>query len=257
MRLVIIRHGESEWNKKNLFTGWEDVGLSEQGLAEARQGGALLRGEEFDFDICHTSYLKRAIRTLNAVLEEMDREWLPVIKAWQLNERHYGALEGLNKAETAARYGEEQVREWRRSFAVPPPFLDPGDERNPRFRAAYRDVDKTLLPRGESLEMTVKRVIPHFEERIKPDMVSGKRVLIVAHGNSLRALAKHLERISGEAVVDYNIPTGVPLVYTLSDSFEVTGKRYIGNQAEIAAKTERVANQAKARRLAAQIMGAQ
>ena len=193
MKLVLIRHGESEWNKLNLFTGWTDVGLSEKGIIEANEAGFLLKENNFDFDVCYCSYLKRAINTLNIVLERMDRQWLPVIKTWKLNERHYGALQGLNKAETAEKYGEEQVKLWRRSFDVPPPALDKDDKRCPHNQAPYRNVDKSELPYNESLKDTIERVIPYYEEVIKKDMLDGKRVLITAHGNSLRALVKYLD----------------------------------------------------------------
>ena len=247
MELVLVRHGESEWNKLNLFTGWHDVGLSDAGMREAREGGRLLREAGFDFDVCHTSYLKRAIHTLNLVLEEMDREWLPVVKSWKLNERHYGALQGLNKAETAARYGEDQVKVWRRSFDVPPPLLEENDERNPRLQAQYRAVNKAALPLGESLKDTVARVVPYYESVIKPDIRAGKRVLVAAHGNSLRALVKHLDNLSDEAIVAVNIPTGIPLVYTLDARLNATGSRYLGDQDAARQKAEQVAGQGKAR----------
>ncbi len=193
MQLVLIRHGESEWNKLNLFTGWMDVDLTDTGRKEAAQGGRALSEAGFDFDICYTSYLKRAIHTLNLVLESMDREWLPVIKSWRLNERHYGALQGLNKAETAAKYGEEQVKIWRRSFDVRPPALEEDDERNPRLPAPYRDAPADEMPLAECLEDTIARAWPYFTETIEPQMRAGKRVLIVAHGNFLRALVKQFE----------------------------------------------------------------
>ena len=242
MKLVLIRHGESEWNKLNLFTGWTDVGLSEKGIIEANEAGFLLKENNFDFDVCYCSYLKRAINTLNIVLERMDRQWLPVIKTWKLNERHYGALQGLNKAETAEKYGEEQVKLWRRSFDVPPPALDKDDKRCPHNQAPYRNVDKSELPYNESLKDTIERVIPYYEEVIKKDMLDGKRVLITAHGNSLRALVKYL---ADEEIISVNIPTGIPLVYEFDDNFKVTNKYYLGNQDEINAKINSVANQAK------------
>ncbi len=245
MKLVLVRHGESEWNRLNLFTGWYDVELSEKGISEATEGGKLLRENGFDFDICYTSYLKRAIHTLQIVLDEMDRNWLPVIKTWKLNERHYGALQGLNKAETAEKYGEDQVKIWRRSFDVPPPALEQSDERNPRYQAAYRNENKKELPLTESLKITIDRVIPYFEEHIKKDMVAGKRVLVAAHGNSLRALVKYLEGISDEEIINLNIPTGVPLVYEFDDNFNITNKYYLGDQEAIKAKQEAVANQGK------------
>ena len=245
MKLVLIRHGESEWNKLNLFTGWTDVGLSEKGIIEANEAGFLLKENNFDFDVCYCSYLKRAINTLNIVLERMDRQWLPVIKTWKLNERHYGALQGLNKAETAEKYGEEQVKLWRRSFDVPPPALDKDDKRCPHNQAPYRNVDKSELPYNESLKDTIERVIPYYEEVIKKDMLDGKRVLITAHGNSLRALVKYLDNLTDEEIISVNIPTGIPLVYEFDDNFKVIDKYYLGNQDEINAKINSVANQAK------------
>lgn len=246
MRLVLVRHGESEWNRLNLFTGWHDVELSDKGRQEAMESGRLLREDGFDFDICYTSYLKRAIHTLDHILEQMDRSWLPVVKTWKLNERHYGALQGLNKAETAAKYGEDQVKIWRRSFDILPPALEETDERNPRLHEAYRNEDKSLLPLTESLEVTIERVIPYYNDVIKKDMIAGKRVLIAAHGNSLRALVKYLDHLSDAEIIDVNIPTGVPLVYDLDDRFRVIGKRYLGDQEAIAKKMGSVANQGKA-----------
>ncbi len=245
MKLVLVRHGESEWNKLNLFTGWTDVDLSEKGHEEAKAAGRVLKAEGYDFDICYTSYLKRAIHTLNHILDEMDRAWLPVIKTWKLNERHYGALQGLNKAETAEKYGEDQVKIWRRSFDVKPPELSPDDERSALKQAMYRDVDPALLPANESLETTIERVIPFFEDTVKPAMAEGKRVIIAAHGNSLRALVKYLDNMSPEEIIGVNIPTGVPLVYEFDDNFKVLGHYYLGDQAAIAAKMQAVANQGK------------
>lgn len=248
MKLVLIRHGESEWNKLNLFTGWTDVELTEKGREEAATGGRLLKEQGFDFDVCYTSYLKRAIHTLDIVLDQMDRTWLPVIKSWKLNERHYGALQGLNKAETAAKYGEEQVLIWRRSYATPPPELEEDDERSPRVQAQYRDVsDKSELPLTESLAITVTRAMPYFEEVIKPDMLTGKRVLVVAHGNSLRAMVKTFDNMSEEEIVGVNIPTGVPLVYEFDENFNVLNKYYLGDQEAIKAQMQAVANQGKAK----------
>lgn len=246
MQLVLVRHGESEWNRLNLFTGWHDVELSAKGWEEALECGRLLREEGFDFDVCHTSYLKRAIHTLNIVLDQMDRAWLPVIKSWKLNERHYGALQGLNKAETAAKYGEDQVKIWRRSYDVPPPPLEENDPRNPRLQEQYRQEDKSLLPLAESLEITVARVVPYYEQVIRKDMLAGKRVIVSAHGNSLRALVMHLDNISREAVTELNIPTGVPLVYDLDGSFKVMGSRYLGDAEAVRQKAEAVAAQGKA-----------
>ncbi|CEM62019.1 2,3-diphosphoglycerate-dependent phosphoglycerate mutase [Treponema phagedenis] len=245
MKLVLVRHGESEWNKLNLFTGWTDVELSEKGMEEAKEGGKALREEGFDFDICYTSYLKRAIHTLNFILDEMDRNWLPVVKTWKLNERHYGALQGLNKAETAEKYGEDQVKNWRRSFDIAPPDLKEGDERCPYLQTPYRNENKNELPFTESLKDTIARAVPYFEEYIKKDMLAGKRVLIAAHGNSLRALIKYFEHLSDEEIIGVNLPTGVPLVYEFDKDFKVIDKRYLGDQEKIAAKINAVANQGK------------
>lgn len=247
MKLVLIRHGESEWNRLNLFTGWTDVELSDKGRQEAAEGGRILKAEGYDFDVCYTSYLKRAIHTLNLVLQEMDREWLPVEKSWRLNERHYGALQGLNKAETAEKYGEEQVKIWRRAFAVTPPALEEDDERNPKLQAPYRNVDPAELPLTESLATTIERVMPYFEEVIKPQMINGQRVLITAHGNSLRALVKVFEGLSEEEIINVNIPTGVPLVYEFAPDFTVQKKYYLGDAAAVQAKMDSVANQGKAK----------
>ena len=247
MKLVLIRHGESEWNRLNLFTGWTDVDLSEKGHEEAQAAGRLLKAEGYDFDVCYTSYLKRAIHTLDHVLDEMDRAWLPVVKSWKLNERHYGALQGLNKSETAEKYGEEQVKIWRRSFDVKPPALDPADARSPLNQPMYRGVDRALLPACESLETTIARVVPYFNETVKPDMLAGKRVLIAAHGNSLRALVKYFDGISDEAIISVNIPTGTPLVYEFGDDFRVIRSYYLGDQDALRAKMEAVANQGKKR----------
>lgn len=245
--LVMIRHGESEWNKANLFTGWTDVELSENGWNEAHQGGRLLKEEGLSFDICYTSYLKRAIHTASAVLGELDEEWIPVVKDWRLNERHYGALHGLNKAETAAKYGAEQVRIWRRSFDIQPPALDPADERNPALQKMYRNVEKSLLPLTESLKDTIARVVPYYENVIKKDMEAGRNVLIAAHGNSLRALVKYLDEISDDDIVGINIPTGVPLVYELDDDLKAISHRYLGDAKELEAKIQSVAKQGEAK----------
>ncbi len=246
MKLVLLRHGESEWNKQNLFTGWTDVELSETGVAEAHEAGRLLRDNGFDFDVCYTSYLKRAIHTLQFTLDEMDRNWLPVVKDWRLNERHYGALQGLNKSETAEKYGDEQVLLWRRSFDVMPPALDVDDERSPRTQTAYQAVaDKSQLPLTESLKETIERAVPYFEHEIKPRMQAGKRVLIAAHGNSLRALVKYFDGLSDDEIMGVNIPTGAPLVYEFDDDFNVVFKEYLGNQAALEAKVNAVKNQAK------------
>ena len=247
MKLVLVRHGESEWNKQNLFTGWHDVDLSEKGHEEAKQGGKLLRDEGYDFDVAYTSRLKRAIHTLNHILDEMDRNWIPVNKAWQLNERHYGALQGLNKSETAAKYGEDQVKIWRRSFDVKPPELTPDSPEAPCNQEMYRDVDRAVLPLHESLATTIERVVPFFNDVIKKDMEAGKRVIIAAHGNSLRALVKYFDNISDSDIIGVNIPTGVPLVYEFDDDFKVIKKYYLGDQEALAAKMNAVANQGKAK----------
>ena len=245
MKLVLVRHGESEWNKLNLFTGWTDVDLSEKGHEEAKLAGKLLKEEGYDFDICFTSYLKRAIHTLNHILDEMDRNWLPVIKTWKLNERHYGALQGLNKAETAEKYGEDQVKIWRRSFDVKPPALEETDERAPMNQDVYRDEDPKVLPLNESLETTIERVVPYYNEVIVPAMKAGKRVIIAAHGNSLRALVKYLDNMSNEEILNLNIPTGVPLVYEFDENLNVLDHYYLGDQEALKAAMEAVANQGK------------
>ena len=245
--LVLIRHGESEWNKLNLFTGWTDVELSEKGKEEATNGGKLLKEAGFHFDVAYTSYLKRAIHTLNRVLEAMDQEYIPVYKTYKLNERHYGALQGLNKAETAEKFGEEQVKIWRRSYDIQPPALEPTDPRNPALQDAYKGVAKEELPLTECLKDTVARVVPYFEEVIKKDMIDGKKVIVTAHGNSLRALVKYLENISDEDIINLNIPTGVPLVYELDENFKVLSKRYLGDQEAISKAMEAVKNQGKSK----------
>jgi 2,3-bisphosphoglycerate-dependent phosphoglycerate mutase len=243
--LVLIRHGQSEWNLKNLFTGWTDVDLTEQGIREAREGGRLLQEQGFDFDVCHTSVLKRAVRTLWIVMDEMDRMWLPVRRTWRLNERHYGALQGLNKAETAEKYGEDQVLTWRRSYATPPPPLEETDKRFPGKDRRYEDVPDSELPRCESLKDTIARAMPYWRDAVVPDIEAGKRVLIAAHGNSLRGLVKHLDGMSEDEVVKLNIPTGIPLVYELEDDGTAIRRYYLGDPeaAEKAAKA--VAEQAK------------
>lgn len=249
MKLVLIRHGESEWNKLNLFTGWTDVDLSEKGHEEAKSAGRLLKAEGYDFDVCYTSILKRAIHTLNHVLDEMDRAWLPVIKSYKLNERHYGALQGLNKAETAEKYGDEQVKIWRRSYDVKPPALEPTDERAPQNQEMFRGIDPAELPLNESLETTVARVVPYFENVIKEDMKAGKRVLIAAHGNSLRALVKYFDNMSNDEIIGVNIPTGSPLVYEFDDNFNVVKHYYLGmSEEELKAKMDAVAKQGAAKK---------
>ena len=243
MKLVLIRHGESEWNKANLFTGWTDVELSEKGVEEAKEAGHILKASGYDFDVCYTSYLKRAIHTLNYALDEMDRAWLPVNKSWKLNERHYGALQGLNKSETAEKYGEAQVKIWRRSFNIAPPALEESDERSPRNQEQYRNEEKSELPLCESLEDTIARAVPFFNEVIAKDMKAGKRVLITAHGNSVRALVKYFENLSDDEITGVNIPTGVPLVYEFDEDLKFIKKYYLGDQEAIAAKMDAVAKQ--------------
>ena len=243
MKLVLIRHGESEWNKANLFTGWTDVELSEKGQQEAKDAGKTLKAAGFDFDVCYTSYLKRAIHTLNFALDEMDRAWLPVNKSWKLNERHYGALQGLNKSETAAKYGEDQVKIWRRSFNVAPPSLDTDDQRNPALQEQYRNEKDEKLPLCESLEDTIARVVPFFEDVIAKDMKAGTRVLVTAHGNSIRALVKYFENLTEDEILEVNIPTGVPLVYEFDDNMKFVSKQYLGDADAIAAKMNAVAKQ--------------
>lgn len=247
MKLVLLRHGESVWNLENLFTGWTDVELSETGTKEASAAGVTLAQENLDFDICYTSYLKRAIHTLNLALDSMDRAWLPVVKTWKLNERHYGALQGLNKSQTAEKYGEDQVKIWRRSFDIAPPLLDETDPRNPNSQIQYRQEEELDLPLGESLKDTIARVIPYYNEVILPDMKAGKRVLIAAHGNSLRALVQYLENLSKEEILEVNIPTGVPLLYELDEEGHFISKKYLGDQAFIQDKIDKVASQGAAK----------
>lgn len=245
-KLVLIRHGESEWNKENRFTGWTDVELSDKGRDEAAQAGKLLKNQGYHFDKAYTSVLKRANHTLDSVLQEMGQEQIPVSRSWKLNERHYGALQGLNKAETAKKYGDEQVHIWRRSWDVRPPLLDEDDKRNPVKDPLYADVPSDQLPLGESLKDTVQRVIPYFEEEIVPEIQNGKNVLIAAHGNSLRALVKFLDNISDEDIADLNIPTGVPLVYELDDKMKPVRHYYLGDPEAVRAREEAVKNQGKA-----------
>lgn len=243
IKLVLIRHGESEWNKLNLFTGWTDVELSEKGVNEAINGGKLLKEGGYEFDVVYTSTLKRAIHTAWHVLDGVDQAYLPVIKDYHLNERHYGALQGLNKAETAAKYGSEQVHLWRRSFDVAPPALEEDDERNPAKQKAYAGVDKKELPLHESLKDTIARVVPYYNAVIVPELKAGKRVLIAAHGNSLRALVKYLDNISDADIADLNIPTGVPLVYELDEDLKPIRHYYLGDADAVAAKINAVKNQ--------------
>lgn len=244
-KLVLLRHGESVWNKANLFTGWTDVDLSEKGIQEAHQAGQTLKKEGYVFDVAYTSVLKRAIRTLWVTLDEMDLMWIPVYRNWRLNERHYGALQGLNKSETAAKYGEDQVLIWRRSYSTCPPPLEKTDKRYPGHEDKYHDMPESDVPKTESLELTVKRFLPYWQETIAPTIKSGTRVLIAAHGNSLRALVKHLDKMSEEEIVKLNIPTGIPLVYELDENLEAIKHYYIGDQDAIAKATAAVANQGK------------
>jgi 2,3-bisphosphoglycerate-dependent phosphoglycerate mutase len=244
-KVVLLRHGESTWNKENRFTGWTDVDLNEKGIEEAKASGKILKEEGFDFDIAFTSVLKRALRTLWLCLEGMDRLWIPVEKNWRLNERHYGALQGLNKAETAEKHGEEQVLIWRRSYDIPPPALEKTDERFPGNFPAYKDVDEADLPTTESLKLTVDRFLPYWFDTIAPTIKSGKKVLIAAHGNSLRALVKYLDNVSEEEIIKLNIPTGVPLVYELDEDLRPIKHYYLGDADEIAAKAAAVAAQGK------------
>ncbi len=245
-KLVLIRHGESQWNKENRFTGWKDVDLSEKGLAEAHAAGKLLRDEGFTFDEAYTSVLKRAIRTLWIILDELDLMWIPETKSWLLNERHYGALQGLNKAETAAKYGEEQVLIWRRSYDIPPGVLDETDERYLGREAKYCSIEKGKFPGTECLKDTVARVVPFWETEIAPKIKAGKRLIVAAHGNSLRALVKHLDGIADNEIVNLNIPTGVPLVYELDDDLTPIKSYYLGDAEAIKAAQDAVANQGRA-----------
>lgn len=246
-KVVLLRHGESTWNKENRFTGWTDVDLSERGREEAQRAGEVLRSEGYTFDVAFTSVLKRAIRTLWYVQDVLDLMWIPTFKAWQLNERHYGALQGLNKSEMAAKYGEEQVLIWRRSYDVPPPALTPDDERYPGHDRRYAGLSKEQLPLTESLKDTVARVLPYWNAEIAPVIKSGKRVIIAAHGNSLRALVKYLDNLSEEAIIKLNIPTGVPLVYELDEALKPIKSYYLGDPEEIAKAAAAVAAQGKAR----------
>ncbi|MCK5012689.1 MAG: 2,3-diphosphoglycerate-dependent phosphoglycerate mutase [Candidatus Omnitrophica bacterium] len=244
-KLVLLRHGESTWNKENKFTGWTDVDLSDKGKSEARAAGKLLRDEGFAFDVAYTSVLKRAIRTLWAVLDEMDLMWIPVYRSWRLNERHYGGLQGLDKSETAVKYGDEQVLIWRRSYNTCPPELEKDDQRYPGSDPRYKDLDETDLPVTESLESTVKRFIPYWKDVIVKDILSGKKVLIAAHGNSLRALVKHLDSVSEDDILKLNIPTGIPLVYELDEDLKPIKHYYLGDPEAVKKADEAVANQGK------------
>jgi len=247
IKLVLVRHGQSTWNKENRFTGWKDVDLTEQGLSEARRAGELLQAAGFEFDVAHTSVLKRAIRTLWTILDTMDQMWIPVIRSWRLNERHYGALQGLNKAETAEKYGDEQVLIWRRSYDTPPPALEKSDERYAGNQRVYRDnLKESEIPLGETLKDTVARFVPYYQAEIEPQVKAGKQVLIVAHGNSLRALVKYLDQVSNEEILKLNIPTGIPLVYELDENLKPLRSYYLGDANEAAKAAAAVANQGKA-----------
>lgn len=246
-KLVLLRHGLSDWNLQNRFTGWHDVDLTEEGIEEAHLAAAAIEAEGLEFDVVYTSLLKRAIRTMWIVLDQLDRMWLPVVRDWRLNERHYGALTGLNKAETAAKHGEEQVKIWRRSYDVPPPALAEDDPRFPGNDLRYAHVDRARLPKTECLKDTVERVVEFWHETVSKEIRAGKRVLIVAHGNSLRALAKYLDNLSPEEVLQLNIPTGIPLVYDLDADLKPLGHRYLADEETVQAALERVANQGKAK----------
>jgi 2,3-bisphosphoglycerate-dependent phosphoglycerate mutase len=244
-KLVVVRHGQSVWNRDNRFTGWTDVSLTEQGEMEARLAGQLMKEAGLVFDVAYTSVLKRAIKTLWLALEELDQMWIPIEHSWRLNERHYGALQGLNKAETAARFGNEQVLKWRRSYDTPPPALEPGDPRGSVGDPRYSDMDPDDIPRTECLKDTVQRFLPLWKGSIAPAIIDGRQVLIVAHGNSLRALVKHLEDISDAELVGLNIPTGVPMVYELTDDLQPLRRYYLGDQDKIRAAAREVADQGK------------
>jgi len=245
IKLVLLRHGESTWNKENKFTGWTDVDLTDKGKVEAGAAGDVLKSEGYMFDVAYTSVLKRALRTLSIVLEKLDLEQIPVHRSWRLNERHYGALQGLNKSETAEKYGEEQVQIWRRSYNICPPELEKSDERYPGNDSLYKNLTETELPTTESLETTVKRFLPYWADTIVPDIKTNKKVLIAAHGNSLRALVKHLDKVSEKEIVQLNIPTGIPLVYELDGNLTPIKHYYLGDQEAIKKAADAVANQGK------------
>jgi 2,3-bisphosphoglycerate-dependent phosphoglycerate mutase len=242
-KLILVRHGQSVWNVENLFTGWHDVDLSELGRTEAAEAGRQLLAEKLIPHVAFTSVLKRAIRTLWLILDTTDRMWIPVERSWRLNERHYGSLQGLNKAQTVAEHGEAQVKIWRRSYDIPPPPLGPDDPRHPRFDPRYADVDPTLLPASESLKDTLARVLPYWESRIVPELRAGRNVLIVAHGNSLRAMVKMLDMMSESDIVEFNIPTGIPMVYDLDAQVQPVSRRFLGDPAALAAAQEAVRRQ--------------
>ncbi|HET7649357.1 MAG TPA: 2,3-diphosphoglycerate-dependent phosphoglycerate mutase [Gammaproteobacteria bacterium] len=244
-KLVLLRHGLSEWNKENRFTGWTDVDLAPEGIAEAHEAARLLKEGGYSFDVAYTSVLKRAIRTLWTVMDDMDLMWIPVYRDWRLNERHYGALQGLNKAETAQKFGADQVKVWRRSYDTPPPALEASDPRHPKHDPRYRDLAAADLPATECLKDTVARFVPYFEQTILPAIKSGKRVVIAAHGNSLRALVKYLDNISDDEIVELNIPTAIPLVYEFDNNFKPVKHYYLGDPEKVAAAANAVANQGK------------
>lgn len=244
-KVVLLRHGESVWNSENRFTGWTDVDLSEKGRGEAKAAGVLLRESGYTFDVAFTSVLKRAIRTCWMALDELDLLWIPTIRDWRLNERHYGSLQGLNKAETAAKHGDEQVKIWRRSYDIPPPPLDTNDDRHPRFDRRYASLSPSELPATESLKETVARFVPYWKDTIAPEVKAGRRVLIAAHGNSLRALVKYLDNLSNAEVLDLNIPTGIPLVYELDENLRPIKSYYLGDPEAARKAAEAVSNQAK------------
>ena len=246
-KIVLLRHGQSAWNLDNRFTGWTDVDLTDQGREEARAAGRVLKADGFEFDLVYTSVLTRAIRTMQIAMSELNQLWVPVVRDWRLNERHYGALQGLNKAETAAKHGDEQVKIWRRSYSVPPPALAADDERHPSRDRRYADVPKDQLPLTESLKDTVARFVPFWESTIAPQVKKGKRVVIVAHGNSLRALVKHLDGMSEAEILELNIPTGIPLVYELDANLKLIKHYYLGDPDEIAKAAAAVAAQGKAK----------
>ncbi len=245
IRLVLLRHGESQWNLQNRFTGWTDVDLTPKGVKEARSAGQILKERGYIFDIAFTSVLTRAIRTLWFVLDEMNLMWIPVFRNWRMNERHYGALQGLNKAETAEKFGEDQVHIWRRSYDIPPPDIGPEDERHPRFDNRYADLDEQDLPASECLKNTVERFLPCWHGLMVPDLQKERKVLVCAHGNSLRALVKYLDNISDEEIIGFNIPTGIPLVYELDDVLRPVRHYYLGDQEEIKTAIQKVEDQAK------------
>lgn len=244
-QLVIVRHGESVWNKENRFTGWKDVDLSPKGILEAQKAGKSLAEMHLQFDVAYTSCLTRAIKTLNYMLDEMHLNWLPVIKDWRLNERHYGGLTGLDKAETAAQHGEDQVKIWRRSFDTPPPLMAVDHPEHPSQDPRYKNVDRKDLPSGESLKDTAARFMPLWNNVISKEILKGQKILIVAHGNSLRALIQHLEKMSPDQIMEVNMPTGIPLMYTLDENLKVLDKKFIGDEATVKAAMESVANQGK------------